>query len=397
MDIQSLQGRFDAEVQKLWPEIAAMSDDFAAHPEVSGEEFRTSAVIAEVLGKAGFDVQYPFLDLPTAFMARRTAGDGTGAKVALLVEYDALPGIGHGCGHNLHGSMSVLAGLGLLPLMDELQGELRVVGTPSEETNGAKVVMAEKGVFDDCDFAIMIHCSAGRTIVKYRALAMDALEFTFKGLPAHAAAAPWEGRNALNGLQLFFHAIDMLRQHVKQEVRMHGIYHDGGAAPNVVPEKASGRFYFRAPKRFYLNSVVDQVLKCAQGAAMATNTEVTWRNFEASFMDLLPNRAAEELLTGICEDFGLTVLELDGFLGSSDVGDVSYRCPALQVAMDFTGRPITQHSKEFANATVTETGHEALLRGAKILGRAAMAVFTDPSLRERMRQDFEAERKKATQ
>ena len=153
--------------------------------------------------------------------------------------------------------------------------------------------MAEKGV-STAAFCNNDPFALRKTIVKYRSLAMDAIEFTFKGKTSHAAAAPWEGINALNGLQLFFQAIDMLRQHVKPDVRMHGIYYEGGTAPNIVPERAKGRFYFRAPKRAYLDQIIEKVCDCARGAALATGTEVTWRNFEASFKDMLPNQAAEE-------------------------------------------------------------------------------------------------------
>lgn len=385
--------RLYSEIDKNWPEMVKMSDGFAAEPEISGQEFKTSKKIVDVLEKAGFDVEYPFIGIPTAFLAKKGT-PGSGGRVAILVEYDALPEIGHACGHNLHGSMSVLAGIGLLPLMKEIPGELLVVGTPAEETNGAKVEMAEKGVFDGCDFAIMIHSHCGKTIVKYRSLAMDAVEFTFRGRTSHAAAAPWEGINALNGLQLFFHAIDMLRQHVKQEVRMHGIYFEGGTAPNIVPERAIGRFYFRAPKRAYLDEIMKKVYDCARGSALATGTEVTWRNFEASFKDMLPNRASEELLEGIFAEFGVNVTEIDGFMGSSDVGDVTYKCPALQPEMDISGKSIEAHTRAFAEATTTERAHEALKTGAKVIARSALEVLLNPDLRKRMWEDHQKEIKK---
>ena len=379
-----------AEIDRHWPEMVEMSDGFAAEPEISGAEFKTSKKIVDVLEKAGFDVEYPFMELPTAFFAKK-GKPGSGGRVALLVEYDALPEIGHACGHNLHGAMSVLAGLGLLPLMKEIPGELLVIGTPAEETNGAKVEMAEKGVFDGCDFAIMIHSHCGKTIVKYRSLAMDAVEFTFKGRTSHAAAAPWEGINALNGLQLFFHAIDMLRQHVKQEVRMHGIYHEGGTAPNIVPERAKGRFYFRAPKRAYLDEIMDKVYNCARGAALATGTEVTWSNFEASFKDMLPNETAEELLEALFSEYSIPVTKIEGFMGSSDVGDVTYKCPAVQPEMDICGKNIEAHTRAFAEATTTERAHEAMRTGAKIIARSALEVLLDEKLRERMWEDYSKE------
>lgn len=391
MNTESYIKQLDETIDKNWPAMVEMSDDFAAHPEVSGQEVRTSRKIVDVLEAAGFDVEYPYIDIPTAFMAK-TGRRGNGARVAIMVEYDALPEIGHACGHNLHGSMSILAGISLLPLMKEIEGELLVVGTPAEETDGAKVSMAAKGVFDGCDFAIMIHSHCGATIVDYRSLAMDALEFTFTGRTSHAAAAPWEGRNALNGLQLFFHAIDMYRQHVKPDARMHGIVYNGGAAPNVVPEKAVGRFYFRAPKRAYLDKMIEQVYNCARGAALATNTEVKWRNFEASFMDMLPNPTAEEMLKKEFAAFGVPTTPCVGFMGSSDVGDVTYHCPAVQPELDISGGVKHEaHTREFAATTVSETGHEALATGAKVIAHSVLRVFTEPELREKMWADYKRE------
>jgi metal-dependent amidase/aminoacylase/carboxypeptidase family protein len=244
----------------------------------------------------------------------------------------------------------------------------------------------------------MIHCSAGTSTTKYRSLAMDAMEFTFTGQTAHAASAPWEGRNALNGLQLLFHALDMLRQHITPEARIHGIYHEGGAAPNIVPDLAVGRFYFRAPKRAYLDKMMETVLNCARGAALATETEVAWRPFEASFKDVLPAPTAEALLADIFGEFGVPLTEGEGYAGSSDVGDVSYRCPALQPKLDIAdGTKIAAHTREFAAVTISESGHKALETGAKILGRAAIAVFLDEGLRTQLKQDFETELAKANE
>jgi len=218
----------DEAVDENAGEAIALSDRLADNPEVSGQEESSSKMHADLLKKHGFEVELPFLDIPHSFCAR-IKREGK-AKVALLVEYDALPEIGHACGHNLHGAMSTLAGVAIARILRDgkTKGELLVIGTPAEETNGAKVLMADKGVFDDIDLAMMIHSGGGKSFVKYRSLALDALEFEFRGKSSHAASAPWEGRNALNGVQLFFHAIDMLRQHVRPEVRMHGIIVKGG-------------------------------------------------------------------------------------------------------------------------------------------------------------------------
>lgn len=390
MDKSILFKQMSDEIEKHWPALAALSDYMAARPEVSGEEFESSKRLVEILKNAGFEAEYPFMDMPTAFMARKK-GKKAGGRVALMAEYDALPEIGHACGHNLHGAMSVLAGLGLLPLMDELGGELLIAGTPAEETSGGKVAMSDSGVFDGIDLAMMIHSDCGRSSVKYRSLAMDAIEFTFSGQPAHAAHSPWEGRNALNGLQLFFHSLDMLRQHVRPDARIHGVYREGGVAPNIVPERAVGCFYFRAASRAYLDKVMGKVWNCATGCALATDTDVAWKPFEASFKDMLPNSEAEGLLTAIMrEDFGLSLEDGEEYQGSSDMGDVSYCCPALQMKLDISdGRKIRPHSREFAEATVTGAAHEALKLGAKILGSGALAVLTDEKLRERLVREFE--------
>ncbi len=389
MELRQMIEQLDKNIEKNAPAMEAMSDHFAAHPEISGEEYETSKEIVRVLREAGFEVEYPACGIPTAFVAR--CGKGGGAKVAILTEYDALPEIGHACGHNIHGSMSVLTGLSLYPILKDAPCELLVVGTPAEETDGAKVKMAEQGLFDGCDFAMMIHSCGGKNLVECRSLAMDALEFTFTGKASHAAASPWDGLNALNGLQLFFHAIDMLRQHVKPEVRMHGIYHYGGAAPNVVPERAVGRFYFRAPKRAYLDEIVEKVLNCARGAALATGTEVSWRNFEGSFMDMLPNGPAEVMARKYFEELGLRVTPTEGFIGSSDVGDVSYRCPAIQPEIDISDEIIEGHTRAFAAATLKPRAKKAMRDGAKIIGRCILEVIADEKSRAKISTSFNEE------
>ncbi len=389
MELRKMIAELDKNIERYAPAMAAMSDGFAARPEISGQEFLTSKEIVRVLKDAGFEVEYPALDIPTAFVAR--CGKGGNPQVAILTEYDALPEIGHACGHNLHGSMSVLTALSLFPILKEMECELLVAGTPAEETDGAKVEMSAKGLFDGCDFAMMIHSCGGKSMVEYRSLAMDAVEFTFTGKTSHAASAPWEGRNALNGLQLFFHAVDMLRQHVRPEVRMHGIVHDGGAAPNIVPERAVGRFYFRAPKRAYLDEVITRIYNCARGAALATETEVAWRNFEASFMDMLPNGPAEEMAKRHFAEIGVEVVPCEGFMGSSDMGDVSYRCPALQPELDISGEKIEAHTRAFAGATQKPFAHEAMKKGAKIIGRCLLEVITDEKLRGRMWKSYKEE------
>ncbi len=377
-------------IDRFAAEAIALSDDLAATPEVSEQEFESSRKHALFLQRAGFDVEIPFYGIPTAYRGRIDRGNN--GRVALLAEYDALPEIGHACGHNVHGAMSLLAGAGLASVMEEVGGDLWVTGTPAEETNGAKITMAAGGLFDEVDLALMIHSGARNSYVRYRALAMDALEYHFKGRAAHAAGAPWEGRNALNGATLFFHAIDMLRQHVRPEVRMHGILPQGGAAPNIVPESAVARFYFRAPWRSVLDRLVEKAHNAAKGAALATETEVEWRNFELSFDDVQPNEAAESMMEEVFKELGVPFGPCPGAQGSSDVGNVSKRCPALQPTLSIVGQPYAWHTREFAAATIEPEAHEALVRGARILAAASLRTFLFPELRERMREDYRTEK-----
>lgn len=392
MKIKKWEEQIFREIDRIAPEIITHSDDLADHPELSGAEYESSKKIVRILRKYGYEVEIPFIDIPTAFKGSLKRQGRQ--KVAFLAEYDALPGIGHACGHCVSGSISLLAALGFSAFKEAINGELNIIGTPAEETNGAKVEMAKKGVFDNYDLAIMIHLADRNSIVS-QFLAMDALEFTFTGKSSHAAAAPWQGKNALNGVQLMFHAVDMLRQHVLPETRMHGIISKGGEAPNIVPDKAIARFYIRAPKRDYLNQVAEKVKNCAKGAALATQTAVKIKNFESSFDNLISNPAGESLLSNIYQEIGLKVDDrVRAAVGSSDIGNVSQRCPAFHPTIAITRQGVGLHTREFAAAVKTEKAHQAIIDGAKILTLTALKIFHEEETREAIMKDFQSNKQK---
>jgi len=377
MEYEVLKNRIEQSIRENLPKAQALNDYLADHPEVSGEEFESSRRIVELLRGEGFRVEYPFLNIKTAF--KGTYGEKKHThKIALLTEFDALPEIGHACGHCVSGSMSVLAAIGLKDLQDELDTDIHIFGTPEEETDGAKCHMVDAGVFDDYDLAIMVHLN-DRNQLYCTLLALDTYLYTFHGKAAHASAAPWDGVNALNGAQLMMHAVDMLRQHVTPDVRMHAVYRNGGEAPNIVPEEASMEIFVRALDRNYLNTVVEKVDNCARGAALATGT--TWDRVPTShpYDNLRNNAAGLQALREVFDELGLPVDEASGneIFGSSDIGNVSFRCPTFHPTVQLVDRGIPVHTREFAAGVKTPRAHEALEKGAALMALQIAKIFTD--------------------
>ena len=262
---------FDSEISKFRADIMQLNDYIADNPEIGSEEFKSSEAIVELLRKYGIDVEYPFNNMDTAF--RGTINKGKSKKFVILAEYDALRGLGHACGHCASGSISVFSALVLNELRGIIDAQIDIIGTPDEEMTGGKVYMVKNGVFNDYDAAIMIHMF-NINAVSMPFLALDSYEYIFHGAPAHASASPWEGRNALNALRLAFDAMDMMRQHVTDDVRIHGYISEGGTASNIVPDKARAEFTFRARERKTLDDVVNWAHDIGEAAAKATRTSV---------------------------------------------------------------------------------------------------------------------------
>jgi amidohydrolase len=370
----------------------ALSDDLAAHPELSAQEFESSRKMADLLASAGYDVESPYCGYPTAF--RASLDNGEGASVGILAEYDALPEIGHACGHNVHGTMSVLAGLALRDLRKYFQGKIFIIGTPAEEMDGAKIGMAKRGVFDELDLAMMFHCCGGGIgEPAMNLLALSGYDFTFKGCTAHAAASPWAGRNALAAARKFLDLVDARRQCFTPDVRANGIFTDGGLLTNIIPDRARVRLEVRGGTSRRLDSALEGVLRCARGAALALDCDVEWNPFLSDFADMVRNRPAEETMRDIVEALGFRVSSsASPAAGSSDMGNVSYRCPAIQPLLPITDESFSLPTPEFAGATIRAQAHDALLLGAEALGAMALRVLNDPPLREAIREDFLAGR-----
>lgn len=373
----------DGIITDLWK----ISDHLYENPELGDQEFESMELLTGYLAKHGFDIEKGIVDRPTAFKAQFDSGK-PGPHIAYLAEYDALPGVGHGCGHNLIGTMSTGAGIAVSKLLEETGGKVTVFGTPAEETNGAKVPMSEQGTFDGVDVAMILH-PAGSSQLSGESLAMDAIQFSYTGKPAHAAANPEEGINALDSVLHLFSGINALRQHVKPDVRMHGIIPEGGEAANVVPAKATAQFYLRAKDREYLSEVVEKVKGIAQGAALMTGASLEISNYELSYDNMITNQALSQAFTKNLEQTSVhPVLPEKESYGSIDMGNVSQVVPAIHPYIGLNKPDLIAHTKEFADKTISEDGHRALKEGALSLAKTGFDVLTDRDLLEAIKKEF---------
>lgn len=371
-------------------EMVELNDDLADHPEVSGEEYKASRKIVRLLQDKGYVVCYPYAGLPTAFHAVY-GPDHHRHKVAIMVEYDALPEIGHACGHCLSCSISLLAAFALKDLQDILDTDIHLVGTPVEETDGAKCAMVEQGIFDNYAMAVMVHLY-NENLLTPKLQAMASYEYIFHGKAAHASSAPWDGINALNGVQLFFHAIDMMRQHTRPDAQFHGVIRDGGKVPNVVPERASTEVFIRALDRTYLRQLIQMVDRCAGGAAMATGTTWEKRSTAPIYDNLKPNPSGTEALAEIYQELKIPLNgDPDKIFGSSDAGNVSFSCPTFHPCLQVVDPEIAIHTRKFAESMKTPRAHHSLETGAKIIAFLVAKIFSDKKRIQQLADDFRAE------
>lgn len=375
-----------ARIDELAPEAFALNAFLFANPEISGEEREACEKFCAMLEAHGAAVERNFCGIPTAFRARLCEAADSGVDIGILAEYDALPDIGHACGHCASGSISLLSALALIG--SGLAANVDIIGTPDEELNGRKIDMAKAGVFDSYDFVIMIHMDS-KNKIESRFLALSSFRYNFRGAPAHAASSPWSGRNALNGVTLMMHALDMMRQHLRPSTRIHGIITRGGEASNIVPDFASAEYLFRSPDSRYLTEILPVLHDCARGAAIATQTEVEIDEFAPPFDSMKPNAAGTALLGEIYESLGLDIsAEDDESIGSSDIGNVSFRCAAFHPTLSVCDGDIPAHTREFAACMTGERIEQVIKTGARIICTMIARSVMEPERLEAIRRCF---------
>lgn len=377
-------------LEELKPELLQLSNYIWNNPELGSEEYKACTAHMELLKKHGFEVEEAFLGIETAFRAVYRSRK-PGPVIAFLSEYDALPEIGHGCGHNLIGTVSTGAGIVLSKLINDLCGEVVVFGTPAEETNGAKVEMSDRGAFDNVDIALMAH-PADKFYSSSPSLALEPLRFTFRGRTAHAAASPEKGINALDAVINTFVNINTLRQYILPTARVHGIIKEGGKAPNIIPDLAIAEFYVRAEKKQYLKELVEKVKNCARAAALASGAELEIENHQCPFDDLVTNRTLSEIFDKNLLDTGIENIEgVKLGTGSLDAGNVSYIVPTIHPWFGICDREIPLHTKEFAEAAASPYAHEMMLKTIEALVLTAAEVIKEEELLGRIREEFTRE------
>ena len=380
-------------VDEIEATLLEVSHAVHANPELSFQEHEACRLLVSTLEAAGLAVEPGAYGLQTAFSSDFGPGDGETPCVALLAEYDALPEIGHACGHNIIATASLGAGLALQALGDRLPGRVRILGTPAEERGGGKELMARQGAFEGIDAAMMIH-PAGVNLVDMPSIAVGEVEARFQGVAAHASAMPERGRNALDGLVFAYQAIGALRQHIRATERIHGIITDGGQAPNIVPETAVGRFYVRARNEKELAPLKERVANCFRAGAEASGTEVELKWSPVDYLAIRFNAPLAECFQKNAESLGREFVPMSQiasrFAGSTDMGNVSHRVPSIHPMLAAAPPHCTIHNAEFAQHAGAPIGDAAALDGAKALAMTALDYLSDAALRECTRNIFEA-------
>ncbi|MEV4240061.1 M20 family metallopeptidase [Nocardia sp. NPDC049737] len=376
----------DAAILAAAPELIALSHSIHAEPELAFEETRSVAKTIAPLAERGFAIETPVADLPTAFRATYGSGELT---VGICAEYDALPEIGHACGHNIIAASAVGAGLGLAEVADVLGITAVVFGTPAEESGGGKVLMLERGVFDDVAMAMMVH-PGPIDIVDARSLALADLSVVFHGHEAHASAAPELGRNAGDAVTVTQVALGLLRQHLRPGQQLHGIVSDGGVAPNIVPGRAELLYYLRAVDSASLDDLMRRASACFEAGALATGCTHEIRTVAPTYTELTPDSGLLFAYREQIVDLGRVPiapeLEAQRPLGSTDMGNVTNVIPGIHPVIGIDAGGAVTHQPGFAAASVNASADRAVTDGAIALTRTAIAVARDQIHRDRLLQ-----------
>lgn len=384
-NIEAAKQRARDAVDAAGGELVRISKEIHSHPELAFHETHAVSQLVPFIEQAGFRVERGAYGMETAFRGEWGHGPVT---IALCAEYDALPEIGHACGHNLIATAGAGAAAALVQAIDPADARVVILGTPAEEMYGGKVVMANKGAFDDIDVAMMAHPMAV-DFADPPMLGVAHVDVAYRGRAVHASVAPEQGLNALDAIVTAYQAVAQLRQHIRRDARLHGIITDGGAAANIVPNHTAGTFYVRAMQPGYLEELKERVKRCFEAGALATGCELTmdWHE-DLQYAPLKNNRPMVEAYRRNGEAVGKQFVDLKNVsTGSTDMGNVSQIVPSIHPTFG-VGQMIFNHTPEFTAAAATDAAHESMLKTAKALAMTGVDLALDPELLRRAKADF---------
>jgi len=387
LETERLKASVIKEVDAKGSQLSELSLRIHANPELGFHEVKAAGWLSQYLGENGFSIERGISELPTAF--RASYGQGK-PVVALIAEYDALPSLGHACGHNLICTMALGAAVASRLAIDQCGGSIVVIGTPAEEIHAGKAIMADRGAFDNLDAAMMVHPGQENRAIDY-SLAAQGLEIEFFGKAAHAAARPEVGINALEAMLQSFTAINSLRQHIKGGARIHGIITAGGEAPNVVPAHSAGTFLVRAKDDAYLDELKQKAINCFIGAATASGARLEYKWGDTRYSPMRNNLILAQLFSQNMQLLGRKVRTPDPgeIHGSTDMGNVSQLVPSLHGFVAITSTKTALHTPEFASAAASEAGTHGLLDSSKALAMTIADLVSNPEIAIKVREEFQ--------
>jgi amidohydrolase len=387
LNIEEIKNSITSSVDRQSPQLSELSRKIHDNPELGFQETQAVTWLTEYLEGNGFRLEQGICELATAF--RASYGEGR-PVVAILAEYDALPKLGHACGHNIIAGAAVGAAVAARPAIDKFGGSVCVIGTPAEEIYGGKVIIANRGGFNDIDAAMMVHPGV-RDLATTQALAARQLDVEFYGKAAHAAARPEMGINALDAMILSFTAINSLRQHIKDGARIHGVITDGGEAANIVPAHSAATFIVRALDNAYLEELRPRVVDCFTGAAVATGARLEHRWDDVSYASLRNNLTLARLFSQNMEYLGrkMQMTDPEHTFGSTDMGNVSHLVPSIHPFVAIAPREVLAHSPEFAVAAASEAGQKGMLDAAKAMAMTVADLLASAELMSKAREELE--------
>ena len=390
MEIENLKASVTGEIDRRRHQLSELSLKIHSNPELGFQEVKAADWLTRYLEEDGFSIERGICGLPTAFKASYGKGKPV---IAILAEYDALPDLGHACGHNLIAACAIGAGVASKPVIDQLGGSILIIGTPAEELYGGKVIMANRGAFNNLDIAMMVHPGTHDTATTH-ALACQTLEVEFFGKAAHSAAQPEAGINALEAMLQSFAAINSLRQHIKSTARIHGIITDGGEAANIVPAHSAGNFIVRAEDDAYLDELKQRVLNCFIGASTASGARLQYKWADVCYAPMRNNLTLARLFRQNMQSLGRKVVlsNPSHSFGSTDMGNVSQLVPSIHPYVAIAKEDISTHSPEFALAAASEAGIKGMIDATKALAMTVVDLLANPKTVIKVKEEFEQEK-----